>query len=77
MNYWLKTSICFLILLFSQSQVDFAAGEINQPMQMAVGPVELPISSDPPSPQERPPRKGPPSPGRLRVSLADKTTFAG
>jgi hypothetical protein len=39
MNYWLKTSICFLILLFSQSQAGLAVEEINQPIQMAVGPV--------------------------------------
>lgn len=39
MNYWLRTSICFLILLFGHSQVGLAVEELSQPIRMAVGPV--------------------------------------
>lgn len=39
MNYWSKTSIAFLILLFGQGQAGWAVDEMSQPIQMAVGPV--------------------------------------
>jgi hypothetical protein len=38
MNYGLKTSICFLILLFGQSQAALAVEETSQPIRMATGP---------------------------------------
>ncbi|MDQ3564479.1 MAG: hypothetical protein M3436_10170 [Pseudomonadota bacterium] len=48
MNYWLKTSICFLILLFGQMKAGLAVEEISQPIRMAVGPV-VPDDPLPPS----------------------------
>jgi serine-type D-Ala-D-Ala carboxypeptidase (penicillin-binding protein 5/6) len=40
MNYWLKTSFCFLILLCCQCQAGLVVEDMSQPTRLAVGPVD-------------------------------------